>query len=262
MRNITRLLLPSAVLPLLFGFGQCGGVFNSESPAPDLTGTWAVTYGDSLDVEITIGGAVYTSEIGLQGGVIEIEHDGQPLSFDLDCEAEDIVCPSEVWPAEVDLEQREAQYPHRVWMLVPQQECDGALVPADPETCGEHTNNPDCDDVCDGEIVTTDAEAFGLIDEAGSEMALLLGGGAASNGVNCVMLGVSIAQADIVADGSAETEDWVASDLSPGAVKVGYAGGCLWADDIDGDADLEAVVLEASIVFTTDFEATRVEPAP
>ena len=262
MRNITSLLLSSAFVPFLFGFGSCGGVLTSATPTPDMNGTWAVEYGDSLEVEITIGGALYTSELGLQGGTIDIEHDGQPLSFDLNCEDEDIICPSEVWPAEVDLEQREPQYPHRVWMSVPRQECDAELVPADPAECGEDTNNPDCADVCEGEMVTVQDEAFGLINEEGTEMAVLLGASGATNGVNCALLGVSIAAADIVATGSEETADWTGTDLTPGEVVVGYAGGCLWADDVDGDSELEAVVLEASIVFSTDFEATRVPSNP
>ena len=67
----------------------------SKSEAPDMTGTYAIDYDDSLAVEIAIGGAVYTAEIGIQGGVIEIEHEGQPLTFELDCAREEIVCPSE-----------------------------------------------------------------------------------------------------------------------------------------------------------------------
>ena len=108
----TLSLTPALLLitPALMGFGSCGGVLTSESPAPDMNGTWDVAYEDRIDVEITLGGAVYTAELGVQGGTVDIEHEGQPLSFDLACEDPDIVCPSEVWPEQVEFEQREAQY--------------------------------------------------------------------------------------------------------------------------------------------------------
>jgi len=251
---------PALVLltPALLGMGSCGGVLTSETPAPDMNGAWTVTYEDRIEVEITLGGAVYTAELGVQGGTVDIEHEGQPLSFELPCEEPDIVCPAEVWPAEGEFEQREAQYPHRVWMTVPQQTCDGEIVPAEPAECGADTANPDCDDVCDGEMIADDAEAFGVIAEDGSEMAVLLGAGAATNGVNCALLSLSVVHADIVATGGLDQKSWVGEELVDGEVQVGYAGGCLWADDIDDDEDLEAVVLSASIVFTTPVSASRV----
>jgi hypothetical protein len=133
------------------------------------------------------------------------------------------------------------------------------MVPAVPEECGEHTLNPECEDVCDGEMVADTEDRFGLISEDGSEMSVLLGAGVASNGVNCALLGVSLASADLVSAGTAEGGDWLGTHLAEGEVTVGYAGGCLWADDVDGDDDYEAVVLEASIVFSTPFTGLRLE---
>ena len=285
MTNRTHALAALAFLPLTFGFTNCGGALFSEDEAPDMTGTWDITYADDLSVEIELGGALYTAELGAQGGTIEIEHEGEPLSFELDCASEDIVCPSEVWLPQVDLEQREERYPNRVWMPVERQVCDGEEIAPAPDTCGEGTDNPDCDDVCDGEMVTETVDSFGLISEAGDEFAMVLGGGVASNGVNCAMLGLSVAEGDLVTTGGPapaestedaadeaeevdeaaieessaqpKTEPWIAEQVANGVISVGYAGGCLWADDVDGDEDLEAVVIGAKLIFRTSFEANR-----
>ena len=251
------LLLGLSLLPL-YGFSACGA-YGSEDPAPDVEGSWEITYNDTLAVEVQLGGAVYAAELGWEGGTVTIDHEGEPFTFELDCADEDIVCPTEVWPETVDFEQREVEYPHRVWMPLPTQACDGAMVPAVPEECGEETLNPDCDDVCDGEMVAETEDRFGLISEDGSEMSVLLGAGVASNGVNCALLGVSLASADLVSTGTSEGGDWYGTHLVDGEVAVGYAGGCLWADDVDGDEELEAVVLEASVVFTTGFSGLRLE---
>jgi hypothetical protein len=253
----TALLLASGLLLLpLFGFGACQAYYD-EDPAPDVEGSWDITYDDLIGVEITLGGAVYTAELGVQGGTVTIDHEGEPITFELDCADENIVCPSEVWPEQVAFEQREVEYPHRVWMPLPTQTCDGEMAPALPEECGEETLNPECEDVCEGEMVADTEDRFGLISEDATEMAVVLGGGAATNGVNCALLGLSLASADLVSTGSTETGDWTGTHLSEGEVAVGYAGGCLWADDVDGDSELEAVVLSASVVFTTGFEGVR-----
>ena len=252
--------LALATLPLLFGFTDCGGALFSTDEAPSMEGDWTVAYDDSVSVDVTLGGATYTAELGVQGGSFTIEHEGEPLTFDLDCASEDITCPSEVWAPEVALEHREAEYPNRVWMPVERQVCDGEEVEPLAEECGEGTDNPDCNAVCDGEIVTEDVAAFGLISEDGTEFAMLLGAGVASNGVNCAMLGVSIAEGDVTSTGGGETgEAWQAHAVQ-GDVVVGYAGACLWADDVDGDEELEALVLGASITFRTGFLSEKVEP--
>lgn len=242
---------------LLMGAQGDGCAVNSTSPAPDVNGVWEVTYDDQLDVEVTIGGSVYTAELGAAGGVVRITHDGQPLEFDLDCERPDILCPSEAWPETVTAEQRDAVYPHRMIVTLPQQTCTGALVAPDPAECGAGTLNPDCDDVCTGDVVVTERETFGVIGESGETFRLYLGGGIATNGINCALLGWSVADAHLDTVGSAADGDWAATGMSAGLVEIGYAGGCLWAGDPDMDGDLEALVLGASIKFTTGFTATR-----
>ena len=83
-----------ALAPMLGGADGCGAAF-SESPAPNMAGDWDVSYDDRLDVEIAIGGATYTEELGAGGGVVELTHEGQPLMFDLRCEG--VVCAELLW---------------------------------------------------------------------------------------------------------------------------------------------------------------------
>ena len=232
----------------------CASLF-SDSAAPDMAGDYAIDYDDALAVEIVIGGAVYTAEIGVQGGAVEIEHEGQPLTFALDCEREDVQCPSEVWPAVVTVEQREPKFPHQVHVLLPVQECDAPLRAPEADECGKGTDNPDCEDVCDGEMVTKEKPVLGSISEDGEAFDILLGAGAATNGINCGLLGVSIARADLVTEQTRES--WTVESLDNGEVITGYSGACLWADDVDMDGDLEAAVLGATLTFTTGFTAER-----
>ena len=253
-------LLPAFVLgalPFLTGARGDGCAANSRSPAPDTTGEWAITYDDMLDVEITIGGATYNDTVGAQGGVIQIEHDGMPLTFDLDCARPDILCPSEAWPETVSIEQRNQTFEHRMIVTLPTQTCAGNLVDADPALCGEGTNNENCEQVCDGDIVVDEVEKFGVIGETGDSFRLYLGGGVVTNGINCALLGYSLADANLDNEGSEATGDWIAVGMSAGLVSVGYAGGCLWAGDPNMDGQLEALVLSAGIKFTTGFTGER-----
>jgi hypothetical protein len=260
--RITKLSKLSAVgfvilLPGLMGARGDGCAAGSKSPAPDVTGDWEITYDDTLGVEVTIGGAVYTEELGPQGGSFTITHAGYPITFDLDCARPEVLCPSESWPGEVAIEQRNLDYEHQMIVTLPIQECSGATVAASPEECGAGTDNPDCDPVCDGDIVIREREAFGVIGEAGQSFRLYLGGGIATNGINCALLGWSLADADLTTVGSSDDGDWLATSMDRGIVEIGYAGGCLWAGDPNMDGELEALVLSASIKFTTGFTGER-----
>lgn len=246
------------VAPMLTGaWGESCVAIASNTEAPDAEGTWAINYDDTMGVVINIGGAVYAEEIDIQGGAITIDHEGQPITFDLDCSRPEVLCPSEAWPSSVRVEQRTEGLQHQMHVMLPIQECNGELVEADPNLCGWGTANPWCDEVCDGEMVPTEAETFGVINEEGSAFDLLLGATAATNGVNCALLGVSLAAADLDLIGSAETNDWEAVGMMNGEVTTGYAGGCLWAGDPDEDDELEAMVLAATITFTTGFDGTK-----
>jgi hypothetical protein len=253
--SLSPLLL--LALPLLGGAQGDGCAANSRSPAPDVTGWWDVTYDDTLDVEIKIGASTYTSQLGPQGGIINITHEGRPLSFNLDCARPEIICPSEAWPRAVLAEQRDVGLEHRMYVTLPTQRCTGALTRPTAGTCGVGTGNPDCNDVCSGDVVTENRETFGVIGESGQTFRLYLGAGIATNGFNCALLGWSVADASLATEGAASSDDWVATGMDAGLVTVGYAGGCLWAGDPNMDGQLEALVAGASIKFTTGFTADR-----
>ena len=255
MRRLGLLLL--VTLPFTMAARGDGCAVNSRSPAPDVTGSWSIAYDDRISVEIAIGGAVYEADLPASGGVVEIVHDGKPLSFELDCSRPDIVCPSEAWPHTVEIEQREEQFEHRMIVTLPMQSCSTPLRAPEEGECGPDTLNPDCDSVCDGEVTVHEQETFGVIGEDGSSFRLYLGAGIATNGFNCALLGVSLADADLDNEGSAEDGDWTAVAMDSGLVTVAYAGGCVWAGDPDMDQELEALIVGASVTFRTGFTGER-----
>lgn len=258
-KRLALVAVVAAFAPLTMGArGTCGGPLTSMTAAPNVEAPWAITYDDTLAVQISIGGAIYDATLPAEGGTVMVEHGGFTIPFTLDCTRPEIVCPSEAWPDMVTASQREAEYPHRMWVTIPQQSCSGETHAPAMNECGAETLNPDCAEVCDGEAVTSSVDTFGVINEPGTRFDLLLGGTIASNGVNCVMLGISLAHADLVTTGSAETEDWVATEMQNGEVVTAYAGGCVWAET-SADMELQALVLGATVKFTTGFTGTRVE---
>ncbi|MEZ4269318.1 MAG: hypothetical protein R3F39_23415 [Myxococcota bacterium] len=219
---------------------------------PNVSGAWQVEYDDSMTLEITLGGAVYTRTLGPEGGAVTIDHNGQPFEFNLDCARAEVLCPSEVWPATVTMVQPDPNFEARVTLNLPTQTCNGTVVAADRSKCGEGTRNPDCDDVCEGTVVTTNSKREGLLHKGGDKFSVLLGAGAASNGINCLLLGLSVAEADVVSEGGPRAKTWEAVRMERGKVTTGYAGGCLWA----GTAD-DALVTAASVKVSTPFTANR-----
>ncbi len=244
-------------VPFTMGARGDGCSSNSRSPAPNVEGTWAIEYDDVLDVTIKIGGATYTEQLGPQGGVINITHEGTPLSFDLDCDRPEILCPSEAWPATIEAEQRNDTFEHRMIITLPTQSCSGNLLEPDDAECGIGTLNEDCDMVCDGTMIVREVERFGVIGESGDTFRLYLGAGVATNGINCALLAASIADAELGTSGNADDGNWEAETMDAGLVTIGYAGGCLWAGDPDMDGELEAIVIGASITFRTGFTGVR-----
>ncbi|MCB9730003.1 MAG: hypothetical protein H6744_18595 [Deltaproteobacteria bacterium] len=251
-RPLSLLACLSLCVPALMGADGSSSGCGQHEDMPDVSGSWAVDYDDSMMVELKIGGSVYTRTLGPEGGVITVEHDGVPLSFDLDCSRADVLCPSEAWPETVKMAQPDRDWEAHVELTLPSQRCDGTLVPADPTRCGAGTRNPDCDDVCEGTVTTTSTKRAGLLSKGGDRLSVLLGAAAASNGVNCLLLGLSVAEADVVSEGGPRSVRWEAVRLEQGHVTTGYAGGCLFAG-----SSPDALVAGASIKVTTGFEANR-----
>ena len=245
-------------LPFLMGAdngGGCGGTFGSTSPAPDVSGNWAITYGTTMEVDVKVGGSTYHQSLSPSGGTFSFMHQGAALSFNIDCSRPEVVCPSEVWPAQVAVDQRDPMYQYRMWVKIPTQSCSGQTVAPKASECGAGTTNPDCKPVCTGTVTTSSADAFGLIRQGGTGFDLLLGGGFATNGINCALLGVSVASAELAT--SKLGAQWTASAMNNGAVKTGFAGGCLWAGPVDAQGKPSATVLGASVEISTSFTGKK-----
>ena len=250
--HLALLAIPS--LPALMGAQGDGCAAGSQSAAPDVRGTWRIDYDDTIGVEVKIGGAVYNAELGAAGGTVTIDHAGKPYSFALDCARPDVVCPSEAWPSQVLIEQRDVSRQHQMIVNLPAAQCDQALTQPAPGTCGAGTSNPNCDLVCGGDVTVRTQQAFGVIGEAGESFRLFLGGGIVTNGLNCAMLGYSVADADLVTAG-ARGADWEATEMQAGLVTIGYGGGCLFAGTIDGQN--QALLVGAEVKFTTGFTGAK-----
>jgi hypothetical protein len=250
MTKLARLAFLLPGLPFMMGAQGDGCAAGSQSPAPSVAGTWGITYDDTIGVEVKIGGAVYNAELGAAGGSFTINHQGKPYTFNLDCARADIVCPSEAWPTRVVIEQRDVQHQHQMIVNLPQASCMGSLTKPAVGTCGAGTSNPNCDLVCDGGVTVKTQETFGVIGEAGDSFRLYLGGGIVTNGINCAMLGYSVADADLETAGD-KGVDWEATAMNAGLVTVGYSGACMFAGTVDGTN--QAVLIGAEVKFTTGF---------
>ena len=68
---------------------------------------------------------------------------------------------------------------------------------------------------------------------------------------------MSLLEAEVVSGEPDAVDGWQAEAMENGTVDIGYAGACLWADDVDMDGELEAAVLSATLKLTTGFTATR-----
>lgn len=249
--QLALIAIPS--LPSLMGAQGDGCAAGSKSPAPDVRGTWRIDYDDEIGVEVKLGGAVYTAELGAAGGTVTINHAGKPYEFELDCARPDVVCPSEAWPERVVIEQRSVEHQHQMVVNLPAAQCEGPIAKPAPGECGAGTSNPNCDLVCEGDVTVRTAQAFGVIGEAGESFRLFLGGGLITNGINCAMLGYSLADADLVSEGRGVS--WEATEMRAGLVTIGYAGGCLFAGALTPQN--EALIVGAEVKFTTGFTGEK-----
>ena len=108
--------------------------------------------------------------------------------------------------------------------------------------------------MCDGGVTVKTHETFGVIGETGDTFRLYLGGGIVTNGINCAMLGYSVADADLDTVG-AQGRGLGGDRDERGLVTIGYSGACLFAGTVDGTN--QAVLVGAEVKFTTGFTGTK-----
>lgn len=275
--NARWVLLPLALLSVLtMAPGRCrestSGFFSGD-PAPDLRGEWAVTYDDTLNVEINVGGQVYSGSVMGTAGSFEFTHEGETYTFELDCAEPALICPSEVFAETVTLEQRRFEdAPHQVHMPAAETRCVGRSRAPDEAAgeCGGETDIP-CDvEICEGTVTETESVSLGSISEPDAvvgdtppyTISLALGGlitaFATSYGV-CIGMAGSHAEADIEYDGTYDTETngMIATRLANGEVVMTLGGACLVAGAGGGAAGV--ALAGAEIQIWTGFEATPVD---
>jgi hypothetical protein len=277
MQRKTQALLSFALMVLVvmcMAPGRCAqsaqGFFSGD-PAPDVAGNWNVDYDDSFDVEFEIDGAVYSGTVAGTGGSMTFDHDGETYEFDIDCSRELIVCPSEVFPDRVTLEQRDfTDRPHQIYMTVNEAECTGEMVdPVEGEDCGGETGI-DCDDldqVCDGVMVTRNSARLGSISdpvpanpEVGSTpdytLAISLGGGIAVSGT-CAVIAAAQANADLEYSGTYDPDanSMTGTEMADGRIETTFAAGCFFVEAAGGVA--VGALAGAQIRLTTGFTATK-----
>lgn len=272
-RNAARVLMTLVICGSAFA-GLCTGLerWFSTNPAPDMQGQWDVTYDDRISVEIDIGGSVYSGHVTGDSGSISFTHDGNDVNLPLNCSLAWVVCPSEIFPDTVELEQRQFQErPHQVHMTVNTTECAGSprLPDESAGECDSSDENRPCDqEICD-DVIETSSTTIGTISDPGEtserhpdfDINLLLGGDFAMPTANCVLTSWSIAQADITytgyydVDATEPTMD--GTGLTNGEIITEYGGACFWFEETAYTGDLRAALLGATITLTTGFTAEK-----
>ena len=200
------------VLPMIMGAQGDGCAAGSTSPAPDVRGTWSIVYDDMIGIEVSIGGAVYNAEAtASRAASFTINHKASPTRS-----TSTAAGPTSCARA------RLARRGHRRAARRPAPAPDGRRSPTgdvqrrrsrNPRrgSCGDGTNEPELRSrLWRRRRPSQTAQAFGVIGESGDSFRLFLGGGIVTNGINCAMLGYSVADADLVTSGAPATH-WEAT---------------------------------------------------
>jgi len=271
------LLVISALCVLSMAPGRgCNAVdFFSSTPAPDVGGTdgvnWNVTYDNEINVTIDIGGdAINLEPLTANGGQVGFLYEGETITFDLDCSLPAVVCPNELLPDRVRLEQRDFEdHPHQVHLPFNETVCQGDTrlpVEADGE-CGGETEISCDEEICDGLVVEQESTALATINDPEAEVGdtpdyhitiPLDAGITGFEGTYGICLGLSTthAEGDITYTGSYDTatNNMTATEIN-GEIVVNLIGGCMTAWDAGGD--IGAALAGARITIWSNFQATR-----
>lgn len=222
MRRSSVAIVAAAALTFLTGAkeGGCGqGLDNRPGdPGIDVGGatgaSWAVTYSKNVKVIVKNAGAVLATHDVVVGAGTSFDVGGVTVNLDQTCARSDVVCPYDVFPAQV----RMTQPGNDLHLLYVQYRPKGPLASLGSVTL---LGNVDSDD----------------------DFSIALGLGAAGSG-QCGLLAVSYATGHIDGDGAA-----VPRGLSlSGEIVTGYAGGCIVAGS--GGAAAAGLTVELRIPFS------------
>ncbi len=218
---------------------------------PTMDGAWCIEHEPALHTQLTVEWRTewetYFPDLDLNGGAFAITRDGETIRFNLDCSRDDVLCPAEIWPTVVELDDE-------VTMALPQHRCEGNLVEAGE--CGDGTPNRNCDPVCDGEVRVEQGEYLGKADKDSFFVSLdseLFG----KTTDVCTLMLLSKADADLVTTGDPEEFDLVGVEMRSGIIELWYPAGCLLAADQTLSSDTRERIIRRPIFFRARFEAVR-----
>lgn len=95
---------PLAIVLALAGAG-CTRSY-AAAPRPDLAGVWDIVYDDYVDAELRTADGVQRMRVAREGGRLVAKGPRGTIVLAIDCAREDLICPHEVWPAELTLSNR------------------------------------------------------------------------------------------------------------------------------------------------------------
>lgn len=245
MNRSPWLLAVVALSPLMMaatcGGGGGRGGDGGTAEYPDVGGTWSLTFANDLTAEVNVGGSVYNPTIGSGATTVSVTHDGKPISYSVDCSKPLVVCPSELLPATVSINQSLTD-PRNISLQVTESECRNGTV---------------VEGTCSGTLVQTTTTRNGTLSADGTSFTVVLGGGAAAT-TNCVLLTLSVAQGDFTTSGSAASGNLRADSIVNGKLTTAVGGGCVVVNKAGLDPAVETAALAASIKLTSSFTATHV----
>ena len=222
MRSSLLAILAVASLTVLMGAkeGGCGqGLDNRPGdPGIDVGGatgaTWAVSYSKNVKVIVKDAGGIVATHDVVVGAGASFDVGGVTINLDQYCARPDVVCPYDVFPAQVRMTQPGSD----LHLLYVQYKPKGPLAGLGSVTL---LGNVDSDD----------------------DFSIALGIGAAGSG-QCGLLAISYATGHIDGNG-ATTPRGVSLD---GEIVTGYAGGCVVAGA--GGAAAAGLTVELRIPFS------------
>jgi hypothetical protein len=128
---------------------------------PDVTGTWDLTYDDYLELEVHVGDDVHRQRVSSSGGTLRARLGGKEIYATVACALSEVLCPNELWPHQLTLNNRIGQVDGERFSIWLQGEGQGAcrlgpgsLALAELETVGEPGESYEATMLSGGKITT------------------------------------------------------------------------------------------------------------